>query len=62
MGILFRHAIFNGDPHPGNYLFDAEGKVTFLDFGCVRRFDIDMMDQWKRMALTVLDDDFGVED
>lgn len=58
MGILFRHAIFNGDPHPGNYLFDAEGKVTFLDFGCVRRFDIAMMDQWKRMALTVLDDDF----
>jgi predicted unusual protein kinase regulating ubiquinone biosynthesis (AarF/ABC1/UbiB family) len=24
---------FNGDPHPGNYLFHRDGRVTFLDFG-----------------------------
>jgi predicted unusual protein kinase regulating ubiquinone biosynthesis (AarF/ABC1/UbiB family) len=30
---------FNGDPHPGNYLFHGGGRVTFLDFGLVRRFD-----------------------
>jgi predicted unusual protein kinase regulating ubiquinone biosynthesis (AarF/ABC1/UbiB family) len=28
--------IFNADPHPGNYLFGADGSVTFLDFGCVQ--------------------------
>lgn len=27
---------FNADPHPGNYLFGEEGRVTFLDFGCVQ--------------------------
>jgi predicted unusual protein kinase regulating ubiquinone biosynthesis (AarF/ABC1/UbiB family) len=27
---------FNADPHPGNYLFDDTGRVTFLDFGCVQ--------------------------
>jgi predicted unusual protein kinase regulating ubiquinone biosynthesis (AarF/ABC1/UbiB family) len=28
--------IFNADPHPGNYLFGDDGRVTFLDFGCVQ--------------------------
>jgi len=27
---------FNADPHPGNYIFDNTGRVTFLDFGCVQ--------------------------
>ncbi len=35
---LHRHGLFNADPHPGNYLFHADGSVTFLDFGCVNRF------------------------
>lgn len=26
--------LFNADPHPGNYLFGENGKITFLDFGC----------------------------
>jgi hypothetical protein len=31
--------LFNADPHPGNYLFHPQdGSVTFLDFGCVKRF------------------------
>ena len=30
---------FNGDPHPGNYLFHRDGGVTFLDFGLVKHFD-----------------------
>jgi len=34
---------FNGDPHPGNYLFHEGGKVTFLDFGLVKRFTADEM-------------------
>lgn len=27
---------FNADPHPGNYVFHPDGRVTFLDFGCVQ--------------------------
>ncbi len=29
-------AMFNADPHPGNYFFHEDGKVTFVDFGCVQ--------------------------
>jgi predicted unusual protein kinase regulating ubiquinone biosynthesis (AarF/ABC1/UbiB family) len=53
---VFHRGVFNGDPHPGNYLFEDE-RVTFLDFGCVRRFDRAEIELWKGIAREVLDDD-----
>ena len=38
---LYRMRAFNGDPHPGNYLFHGDGRVTFLDFGLVKHFTDD---------------------
>jgi predicted unusual protein kinase regulating ubiquinone biosynthesis (AarF/ABC1/UbiB family) len=35
---LYEVGAFNGDPHPGNYLFHGGGRVTFLDFGLVKHF------------------------
>ena len=35
---LYDLKAFNGDPHPGNYLFHGGGRVTFLDFGLVKHF------------------------
>jgi predicted unusual protein kinase regulating ubiquinone biosynthesis (AarF/ABC1/UbiB family) len=35
---LYRLHRFNGDPHPGNYLFQPGGRVTFLDFGLCKVF------------------------
>jgi predicted unusual protein kinase regulating ubiquinone biosynthesis (AarF/ABC1/UbiB family) len=35
---LYEVRAFNGDPHPGNYLFQRGGRVTFLDFGLVKHF------------------------
>lgn len=35
---LYEAHSFNGDPHPGNYLFHPDGKVTFLDYGLVKHF------------------------
>jgi predicted unusual protein kinase regulating ubiquinone biosynthesis (AarF/ABC1/UbiB family) len=35
---LYEVRAFNGDPHPGNYLFHGGGQVTFLDFGLVKHF------------------------
>jgi len=40
---LYGMHAFNGDPHPGNYLFHRDGRVTFLDFGLVKHFDNDEM-------------------
>lgn len=37
-GSIYRLAAFNGDPHPGNYIFHPGGRVTFLDFGLVKHF------------------------
>jgi predicted unusual protein kinase regulating ubiquinone biosynthesis (AarF/ABC1/UbiB family) len=48
-GSLYRLGAFNGDPHPGNYLFEPDGKVTFLDYGLVKRFTEDDMDLFGRM-------------
>jgi predicted unusual protein kinase regulating ubiquinone biosynthesis (AarF/ABC1/UbiB family) len=28
--------MFNADPHPGNYKFTDDGRIWFLDFGCVQ--------------------------
>src|SRR5439155_18076896 len=39
-GSLYGFHAFNGDPHPGNYLFRPGGRVTFLDFGLVKHFDV----------------------
>src|SRR5260221_1680291 len=33
-----RFRAFNGDPHPGNYLFQPGGRVAFLDFGLVKHY------------------------
>jgi predicted unusual protein kinase regulating ubiquinone biosynthesis (AarF/ABC1/UbiB family)/ribosomal protein L7/L12 len=39
VGTLFKHGLYNCDPHPGNYLFLKDGRVAFVDFGCVREFE-----------------------
>jgi predicted unusual protein kinase regulating ubiquinone biosynthesis (AarF/ABC1/UbiB family) len=52
--LLWRRCIYNADPHPGNYLVDPDGNVTFLDFGCVRRFEPAMIATWKAMASAIL--------
>lgn len=54
---IFSHCYFNGDPHPGNYLFHPDGSVTFLDFGCVKKFDLSLINTWKRLAKSVLEQD-----
>jgi predicted unusual protein kinase regulating ubiquinone biosynthesis (AarF/ABC1/UbiB family) len=46
---LWQFHAFNGDPHPGNYLFRPGGRVTFLDFGLVKRFTQQEMDDAQRM-------------
>jgi predicted unusual protein kinase regulating ubiquinone biosynthesis (AarF/ABC1/UbiB family) len=57
-GSLYRLHAFNGDPHPGNYLFRPGGQVTFLDFGLVKRFSAEEIKVLERMITAmVLDDD-----
>ncbi|CAB4915468.1 unannotated protein [freshwater metagenome] len=41
---------FNGDPHPGNYIFHEDGRVTFLDFGLVKHFSDSEMNTFISMV------------
>jgi predicted unusual protein kinase regulating ubiquinone biosynthesis (AarF/ABC1/UbiB family) len=50
---LYEVGAFNGDPHPGNYLFHRGGKVTFLDFGLVRHFTSAELQPLLQMARTI---------
>lgn len=47
---LYGMRAFNGDPHPGNYLFHGDGKVTFLDYGLVKYFSRDELKPLMDMA------------
>jgi predicted unusual protein kinase regulating ubiquinone biosynthesis (AarF/ABC1/UbiB family) len=57
-----RHHVFNGDPHPGNYLFEKGGpmgiRVVFLDFGLVKEFtDEEMEVFWTMIRFQVTERD-----
>ena len=56
-GSLYGFGEFNADPHPGNYLFHDDGTVSFLDFGCVKRFAPEQVGQMRRMADAVVEED-----
>ena len=47
---LYTMHAFNGDPHPGNYLFHGDGRVTFLDFGLVKEFSEAEMHTFETMV------------
>ena len=51
---LYRFHAFNADPHPGNYLFQPDGRVAFLDFGVVRRFSSEEMGQLLDLVQTAV--------
>ncbi|MDQ6616037.1 MAG: AarF/ABC1/UbiB kinase family protein [Actinomycetota bacterium] len=53
-GCLYRLHGFNGDPHPGNYLFHGGGRVTFLDFGLVKWFEPADVTLLARMVDTIV--------
>jgi predicted unusual protein kinase regulating ubiquinone biosynthesis (AarF/ABC1/UbiB family) len=36
-GSLFRDGHFSGDPHPGNFMLQEDGRVAFIDFGMTTR-------------------------
>ena len=56
------HGIFNGDPHPGNYLFREDGAVTFLDFGCVVTFDPEFLARLQAFNRSLVERDHAAFD
>lgn len=57
-GCIFGWGTFDADPHPGNYLFDPGGaRVTFLDFGCVKRLPAPVLRELRGFVRARLDGD-----
>jgi hypothetical protein len=46
-----------GDPHPGNYLLRADGRVAFLDYGLLRTVDSERVNAERTIAQAVHDED-----
>lgn len=57
IGSLYLNGLFNCDPHPGNYLFEPDGRVVFLDYGCVKAFEPEYVEQLAALAHAVVEDD-----
>jgi predicted unusual protein kinase regulating ubiquinone biosynthesis (AarF/ABC1/UbiB family) len=49
--MMLEDGVFHADPHPGNLLVDAEGRLVLLDFGLVLRVEREMR---QRLIATVL--------
>jgi len=54
---LFNFAAIQADPHPGNFIFLPDGRVAFLDFGCVRTFELGLLEHIRDLARSVRDRD-----
>ena len=60
---LYDHGVINVDTHPGNFLFHEDGRVTFLDFGCVSRFTEERRRSIGELSLSLIaDDEDGILD
>lgn len=53
MRMLFDYGVFHADPHPGNLLALAEGKLGILDFGMVGRIDDRLRETIEEMLFAI---------
>jgi len=57
-GSIGRFRLFNGDPHPGNYLIEEGGpaglRVAFVDYGSVKLFSRERFELMQRVDSAVL--------
>jgi hypothetical protein len=56
---MLRYGVLYADPHPGNYRFLADGRVAFLDFGCVKELPPELVAGMKRYMSAALDGDWA---
>lgn len=55
---MLRYGVLYADPHPGNYRFLEDGRVAFLDFGCVKLLPPELVDGMKRYMVAAMDADW----
>ena len=56
-GSIYHLQHFNADPHPGNYILLADGRVAFLDFGMTKKLDHEQIVLEQRVIDAAFHDD-----
>ncbi|MBX2802311.1 MAG: AarF/ABC1/UbiB kinase family protein [Myxococcales bacterium] len=51
---LLRHHRLHADPHPGNFLFGADGQVAVMDFGAVKEFTAGEVASFRELVRVVV--------
>lgn len=59
VGSMHIHAFTNVDPHPGNYVFHEDGRVSFLDFGAAVPLERDVVDHLTTHAMAIVEQDMA---
>ncbi len=57
VGGLYQHRQFSPDPHPGNFLVAADGRVAFLDFGLYKHLDETLVEQQRAILRAIIERD-----
>src|SRR5207302_9821253 len=50
---ILDHGVFHGDPHPGNVLVEASGRLVLLDLGAVAGVDEALRRRLGRLVLAL---------
>ncbi|HET9721006.1 MAG TPA: AarF/ABC1/UbiB kinase family protein [Solirubrobacteraceae bacterium] len=58
-GCLYRHHQFSGDPHPGNSMLLADGRMAFFDFGLFKRMPEGAVELEKEVVRATIEGDAG---
>ena len=56
---MLKYGMLYADPHPGNYRFLPDGRVAFLDFGCVKELPPELVAGIKRYMRAAMDGDWA---
>ncbi len=56
-GCMYRHHQFSGDPHPGNSMLLADGRIAFFDFGLFKRMPAGAVELEMEIARAVIEGD-----
>jgi hypothetical protein len=56
---VFEHGVFHADPHPGNILLLADGRICFLDFGAIGELSPRVQEGLRQLFLAVMARDAG---
>ena len=55
--MLYVNRALHADPHGGNFLFQRDGTVGLIDFGCVKRFSLPFVGQYATLGNHLVDNE-----